>query len=68
MDVNEGVPASTGYQFPATSFEVEPTPKKGICKEGTFVWHVCPYDEDVHGELNYCFCCKDCTQACANDI
>jgi len=29
---------------------------------------VCPYDEDVHGEIYLCNCCADCRHACFSDI
>jgi len=31
--------------------------------------HSCPYDEDVNNDPNsICNCCKQCTEACADDI
>lgn len=31
--------------------------------------HPCPYQEDINDEHeDYCFCCEDCQQECADDI
>lgn len=38
------------------------------CQCGIGPSDICPYDQDVLGEENYCSCCDSCRESCADNI